>query len=288
MARVTVPNPGTQVAASYPVKGRPSVRWDQDPHIMARIKQVWQLSVQEAMSNYAIADRLGIDVRTVRNDLKRLEQVWAKELAVGTDRLRARKVVELQDVARRALQAYEEDRRHILAVLYDEPFSSHECPGGVSHGSDAMGQPLPSCLEPHRVELRAYRDVKGTATYKGNGAAALNVARQAFMDQAKLLGLVVDKVSPVDGQGNDLGGLINNLFANLTPTGSTTSSLPPGNVVEGEVREMTWACPNCGYGEAYQRGDVKQWPNGKPCPNGDGTMDLDEEATDVSDGQQSS
>ena len=41
--------------------------------------------------------------------------------------------------------------------------------------------------------LSVYRDEKGSAVFRGQKAQALGVARQAIMDAAKLLGLVIDK-----------------------------------------------------------------------------------------------
>jgi hypothetical protein len=52
--------------------------------------------------------------------------------------------------------------------------------------------------------VRVQRDEKGSASFRGNKSAALNVARQAAMDQAKLMGLVVEKVSPTDSEGKTL------------------------------------------------------------------------------------
>lgn len=271
---MTVPS-SLPTTPSYPRRGVGSVKWDRDPNILARMKEVWRLSVEEALSNHAIAQRLNIDVKTVRVDLKRLETLWQREVGLDTARLRTRKLIELQDLARRGLQAYEEDRKHVLAVLYDEPFSSYDCPGGVSHGLDATGQPMPVCSEKHTIELRAYRDAKGSAAYKGQGVAALQLVRQTFMDIAKLQGLVIDKMAATDNAGNDLGQVITQLFNDMPGQGQ----LPAGRVVDAEVRSMVWSCPECQSIAQYHGGDVKKWPDGRPCSEDgcDGVMDLDEQ-----------
>jgi hypothetical protein len=54
------------------------------------------------------------------------------------------------------------------------------------------------------VKKLVIRNADGEATFKGNKVGALNVARQAVMDIAKIMGLIVDKVAPTDGKGNDL------------------------------------------------------------------------------------
>lgn len=266
------------VAESYPVKGRISRPWHQDPIIIERIKIVWDL-VCQGLSNYKIADELHVDVRTVREDIHRLETVWEKDLQVDADRLRARKVVELDEIRRRALQVADDDRKHILAVLYDEPFSQRECPGNVSHGIDpTTGLPATPCPRSHIIEMRAYRDAKGSASYRSTGAAALNVARQALMDQATMLGINITKVAPVNPDGTGLGDTISGLFGQIVASQAAGQPLPEPQpaVVEVTKADVRWLCPKCGAAERYNRGDMKQWPEGRPCGDCDAVMDLDE------------
>jgi predicted RNA-binding Zn-ribbon protein involved in translation (DUF1610 family) len=272
------PRPETIPTSSYPVKGRQSRPWHQDPIILERMKLVWDL-VCQGYSNYQIADILKVDTSTVRKDVSRLETVWQKDLSIDADRLRSRKVVELDEIRRRALQVAEDDRKHLLAVLYDEPFTTRDCPGNVSHGLDpTTGLPATPCPKPHAIELRAYRDAKGSATYRSTGAAALNVARQALFDQAKIMGLVIDKVAPVNPDGSSLGDTIANLFGQIAQTREDGTALPAPQpeVVEITKADVSWLCPSCGDLERYNRGDMRKWPDGRPCDNCGDVMALQE------------
>lgn len=132
-------------------------------------------------TNVALAAAIGVDEATVRNDLKRLQELWLERTHADQDANRARALAELEDVRTRALAAAEHDERMERAVLLGEPVP------------DADGVPQ-----------YVYRDAKGSAQFRGNKAAALNVARSAAMDKAKLLGLVVDKVAPTNAAGEDL------------------------------------------------------------------------------------
>lgn len=129
-------------------------------------------------SNYTIATALGVDEGTVRQDLKHLRELWLERIKDDQEHLRARVVASLADVASRALAAAEFDEEAERAVLY---------------GEDANGR-----------EVYVRRDEKGSAQFRGNKAAALGQARQAIMDQAKVLGLVVDKTALTDTAGNTM------------------------------------------------------------------------------------
>lgn len=156
------------------VPNRKSVPWRRDLVIMARMQEVERRHLA-GESNVAIAADLCVDEKTVRTDLKRLTELWRERIGEQADVLRARAVRELDDIKRRALAAAEFDETAERAVLY---------------GKDANG-------EPTQVE----RDHKGSVTFRGQKAQALNVARQAVMDEAKLMGLVVDKIAPTDPTG---------------------------------------------------------------------------------------
>jgi hypothetical protein len=164
-----VPNP----------RGRKSVPWRRDPAILARLPRVERLHLA-GRPNTSIAAELGLDEKTVRNDLARLAEIWLERTATEQADARARVLAELEDVRVRALEAAEWDQMCERAVLFGGSIEDEDGPNSV------------------------YRDKKGSAQFRGNKASALNVARSATMDKAKLLGLVVDKAALTDGAGDDI------------------------------------------------------------------------------------
>lgn len=145
---------------------RPGKRipWRRDLAVLERLPLVERRHLA-GESNVAIAAALGVAEATVRDDLKRLRELWLERIGDSAETLRAQAVAELEDVRRRSLAAAEFDEMAERAVLFGE------VPGGLT------------------VE----RDDKGAAQFRGNKAASLNVARAATMDKAKVLGLVVEK-----------------------------------------------------------------------------------------------
>ncbi|MDP9372074.1 MAG: hypothetical protein M3Q65_06410 [Chloroflexota bacterium] len=126
--------------------------------------------------NTLIAAALEVDEKTIRDDLKRLKQLWHERIKGAQEQMRAQKVAELADIKQRAIAAAEFDERCERAVLFDDPLvPDHER------------------SEEERSVPRVHRDEKGAAQFRGQKAQALNVARQAVMDQAKILGIVVEK-----------------------------------------------------------------------------------------------
>lgn len=151
--------------------GHKKVSWRRDPVILERLPLVESLHFS-GRSNIAIAQALSVSEATIRNDLKRLQELWLERTAGTQDEIRSRIVSELADIKGRALKAAEFDEQAERDVLY---------------GGDAV-----------------YRDKKGSAMFRGQKSQALNVARQATMDIAKVQGVVVDKIAPSDGDGNTL------------------------------------------------------------------------------------
>jgi DNA-binding CsgD family transcriptional regulator len=141
-------------------RGRKSVAWRRDPVILVRLRDVERRHLS-GQTNVAIADALGVDEATIRNDLKRLAELWLEQTKESQAEQRARVLAELEDVRTRAIAAAEFDEQCERAVLFGD--------------------------------ARVIRDDKGSATFRGNKAAALGQARQATMDKAKILGIVVDK-----------------------------------------------------------------------------------------------
>lgn len=157
-------------------RGRKSVPWRRDLVILARLPEVERRHFA-GQPNTMIAQALGVDEITIRRDLDRLRELWAERIADTQEALRAAKLAELVDVKHRAIRAAEWDEFCERAVLFDD--------------KDLADVDLKRLgLDP---SLRVSRDEKGSATFRGQKAASLNVARQAVMDQAKILGLVIDK-----------------------------------------------------------------------------------------------
>lgn len=146
--------------------------WRRDPAILARMHEVERYHLA-GQPNTTIAVKLGVDEGTIRNDLKRLSELWLEQINQQAPTLRAAVVAELDDVRRRSIRAAEFDEMAERAVLFDE--------------TDERGR---------RVE----RPEKGAASFKGGKAQALNTARQASMDKAKVLGIIVEK-QEVTGDG---------------------------------------------------------------------------------------
>lgn len=160
-----------------PVRGRKTgprhtqLPWRQDVVILARLLEVERRHLA-GQPNTLIAAALGVDEGVIRGDLKRLRTLWLERIGAAQEDLRAQKLAELLDIKQRALTAAEFDLQAESDVLYNDSLApDHE--GGPSR--------------------RVVRDERGRAEFRGQKAQALNVARQAVMDAAKLLGLVLDK-----------------------------------------------------------------------------------------------
>jgi hypothetical protein len=152
-------------------RGRKSVSWRRDPLILARLSDVERRHLS-GQTNVAIAEALAVDEITVRRDLERLRELWLDQTKEAQADMRARVLAQLEDVRVRSLQAAEFDERCERAVLFGDE--------------------------------NIYRDAKGSAQFRGNKAAALAQARQATMDKAKILGIVVDKASLTGEDGAPL------------------------------------------------------------------------------------
>lgn len=153
-----------------PKRGRRAVPWRRDAEILARLRHVERRHLRR-IPNTQIAVELGVDEKTIRNDLVRLRELWIEHIQGEQAQLRAGIVAELDDTAERALAAAE----------FDE-----QCERDVLYGADR--------LDADGIAVRVYRDEKGSAKFTGQKAQHLNVRRQAVMDKAKVLGLVADKV----------------------------------------------------------------------------------------------
>src|SRR3954452_5885973 len=97
-------------------RGRKPVAWRRDPIILARLRRVERLHLR-GDTNVAIAEALDVDEATIRNDLKRLAELWLEQTQREQADLRAEIVAELEDTRRRALAAAEWDQMCESAVL---------------------------------------------------------------------------------------------------------------------------------------------------------------------------
>jgi hypothetical protein len=168
-------SPNTHTHGSRPGE-RGKTPWREDVLILARLLEVEKRHFA-GQPNTLIAVALGVDEKVIRNDVKRLKQLWLERIGETQQELRSAKVAELADIKHRAIRAAEWDEFCERAVLFDDPTmpDSEMTQYGLDPG------------------LRVARDEKGAATFRGQKAQNLNVARQSVMDQAKVLGLVVDK-----------------------------------------------------------------------------------------------
>lgn len=139
---------------------RGSLPWREDPAIMARLMKVERAHLR-GDTNVAIGAVLGVTEATIRHDLDRIHELWKERVTGELETLKAQAVAELEDVRQRAIAAAEFDEQAERDVLY---------------GAESV-----------------VRDFKGSASFRGNKAGALNAARQASMDKAKVLGIIVER-----------------------------------------------------------------------------------------------
>ena len=169
--------------------------WRQDPEILARLPEVERRYLR-GMFNTKIAEELGVHESTVREDIKRLNQLWKERAGDEVDEMRAARFRELEAVKHLALQSFDFDMEALTAVLYNEGPDGEQLPGGNAAVQEADGGPVKIVEIPGR---RVHRDQDGRAQYKADKPASLQVYRQAVMDQAKLYGLVIDKKDVTSG-----------------------------------------------------------------------------------------
>lgn len=148
--------------------------------ILARLPEVERRYLRHQTTR-AIATAVGVAEVTIRRDIERVQQLQRERIAVQSDQLRAQIIAELDDTIQLAEDAYTWDKQAEAAVLYGLP----------AEGPDGQ-------------QLRVHYDDDGRAQFRGGKAQALNVRRQAIMDKAKVLGVVVDKQALTDSQGKDL------------------------------------------------------------------------------------
>lgn len=176
-------------------EGQKAIRWDRDPAILDRMRKVGEMHLQGASLN-AISIKLEVSYQTVKKDLDRLSQQWRDQALGELEDMRARAIVELTQIKVKALEAAGFDMTAESAILF---------------GLNPDGTPLANALQrPEHYDKEGNLIGYGSVSFRGNKAAALQAARAAIMDIAKLQGIVIDKVSPTDAKGNtlDLAALV--------------------------------------------------------------------------------
>lgn len=168
-------------------RGKRPLPWRRDPEILARLRIVDRMRLKGA-TQAEIATACNVSEATVRDDLKRANELWLDRLGDDQATHRASVLAELEDVRIRALEAAEWDQMCERAVLFDD-----------------LDEPEATTLDGKPAKRSVYRDAKGSAQFRGNKVAALAQARQATMDKAKILGIDVSKVALTDSQGDDIG-----------------------------------------------------------------------------------
>src|SRR3954447_26819501 len=98
-------------------RGR-KVHWRRDPVILGRLPRVDRMRLA-GKTQAEIARAIGISEATVRDDLKRVNDLWKERIQGEQADLRAEIVGELDDTRRRALEAAEWDQMCEAAVLFD-------------------------------------------------------------------------------------------------------------------------------------------------------------------------
>ncbi len=167
--------------AGSQLRGRRARHWRQDGAILARLEEVDRLHLN-GWSNRAIARHLKVNEWTIRVDIGRLQELWLERAGETVLRLRAECVRRLDAIYWQAMRDAEHDRQYERWVLFGIP---------------------PDDMDPATVPPR-----DGRVTFKSDKAHNLDIARQAIMDMAKLLGLARPPQPDQDGQRMTLADLM--------------------------------------------------------------------------------
>jgi len=197
--------------------GRPPRGWRRNPAVRARLSAVERMR-SEGLSQESIARALGVNPDTINTDYRRLDALALEYLGESASKLRADKYSQLEHLARLAVTAYHEERAWLQACLFGTPIRV-QCPGRAQHRDGTR------CIQPHDYEVYP---VPG-ATLRSQSGTLLATARQARFDQARLLGLVVDKHALTDNDGNDVGGILRRVFS-----GEPAPAPPPDDLADDE------------------------------------------------------
>jgi hypothetical protein len=175
-------------------RGRKKIPWRKDRALLTQIADVDRRRLRgESIPSIALV--VGVSETTVKEHVRRATALFRERTADAVEEDRAEKIRVLEEIIRCALGQARFDYEAAKAVLF----------GTVAHDMDGAE------LEVRLPEIPPdFQGVIKMPDFRGQPAAALNVARQALMDVAKLRGLVVEKVAPTDAAGNtlDLASLV--------------------------------------------------------------------------------
>jgi hypothetical protein len=220
-----------------------SVRWQRDPHILARLELIESYRLR-GYSALRTAQTLGMPHSSVALDYRRLDDLSMARLNQSRDRLRAQMLRRLDNVIMQAHQLIERDERYTEAVLFGLPVIV-TCPGRQEHSPEdllmkdrTVGEGNDrhttwgvryTCLGPHPMEKLVHRDEKGSAQYRRIAGQVVTTLRATIMDQAKLAGLIVDQKALTTTDGVDLPSALRDMLVGETLTPDEVRSLPSAN-----------------------------------------------------------
>lgn len=193
----------------------PPNHWTENPAILSRLEVVeaYRLAGNSARETSRI---LGLPYEAVQNDYGRLSELWLARIGRTQDDLRAEAMRRLDVVIREGLATLRQDEAYTQAVLFNLP-TMVMCNGRQEHRPedmllvDPLQQPTGtvygeafSCVHPHQMLRRVHHDEKGSAQYRRVAGQVLTAINSAIMNQARIMGLVVEKKALTDTEGNDL------------------------------------------------------------------------------------
>lgn len=86
--------------------GKKSVRWDEDPEILARLPSVAQLMLMGART-WEIADTLGYSLTTAKEDVKRVRSLWRQEAGEKISTHRDMQIAQLRLIQQQCWTQYD-------------------------------------------------------------------------------------------------------------------------------------------------------------------------------------
>jgi hypothetical protein len=192
----------------------PNVPWQRDQRILRRL----ELVEAERLKGYSclrVSQNLHMPYATCWEDFRRLDQLWLARVSQNQNALRADAVRRLDGHIRTAIALLERDEAYTQAVLFNLPVNV-TCPGRQEHEigrmlmadypdreATAWGTVF-TCTQPHIIQRKVHLDDKGSAQYRRAAGQILQSINAMQMNQARIMGIVVDKKALTDGEGKDL------------------------------------------------------------------------------------
>lgn len=224
--------------------------WQRDLQVLRRLEQTEEVRMR-GLSALRCSEILGVSYETTLADYRRLDEIATARLAQTKERLRAQAFRRLDGVINMARDVLEQDQRYTEAVLFNMPILVR-CPGRQEHQTDELlmkdrlgvadrhttwGTTF-TCVVPHYIEKRVYRDEKGSAQYRRVAGQVIQALRQAIMDQAKLTGLIVDQKALTDSAGDDLPTALKDMLLDEKLSAREVRKLPSANDEEDQLMDI--------------------------------------------------